>query len=88
MEVSYVPEIFKLYRPDRREFDSKNPLGGSHHASVYRVDSRLDQKLLDMGYIDFGLGILDPGTIAKLPESQLLQHDAMVALRRGANVII
>jgi hypothetical protein len=78
-----TPKIIKLYKHDKTAFDaywrdnhgelSRNPLAGSHHLLILK-DRQFEQELLRIGYLDVGLGILDLGTIARLPRGAALRH--------------
>jgi hypothetical protein len=73
-------KIIKLYKRDKQAFHaywamhhgilSQDPLRGSHH-SLLIPNRRLDNKLREFGYLDTGLGILDLGTIARIPVGKI-----------------
>jgi hypothetical protein len=66
-------ETFKSIWKEHGAF-SQDPLAGSHHALLWN-DAELDAKLLELGYVDVGLGILDLGIIAKLPKEKHVHHN-------------
>jgi hypothetical protein len=79
-----MPEVTRLYNEEREEFDrywryyhgifGYNPVKGSHHALICRRDRDLEQKLLQLGYIDVDLGIIDLGNIFKLAPETVFRH--------------
>lgn len=83
-----TPEILDLYGRSKKEFESywrnyhgifsHDPLGGSHHCLLFGPDKELKEKLLQMGYLDTGLGVLDLGAVAKLEPGTVVRHGSIV----------